>query len=59
MFGRPLLYGIGADGAKGLNRILNIIKEDLKTNLGLVGLTDINDVNEKIIAENFFKNINY
>ena len=29
MLGRPLMYGIGADGEKGLRRILDIIKESL------------------------------
>ena len=28
MIGRPLMYGIGADGAKGLRRILDIIKDE-------------------------------
>ncbi len=59
MFGRPLMYAIGADGAKGLRRIINLIKEELSTNLGLVGLTDINKVDKKIIAEKFFKDIKY
>ena len=59
MFGRPLMYAIGADGAKGLRRIINLIKEELSTNLGLVGLTDIHEVDKKIIAEKFFKDIKY
>ena len=59
MFGRPLMYAIGADGAQGLRRIINLIKEELSTNLGLVGLTDINEVDKKIIAEKFFKDIKY
>ena len=59
MIGRPLMYGVGADGAKGLRRILNIIKEELSTTLGLVGLTDINDVSSEIIAEKFFKDMKY
>ena len=59
MFGRPLMNAIGADGAKGLRRIINLIKEELSTNLGLVGLTDINKVDKKIIAEKFFKDIKY
>ncbi len=59
MFGRPLMYAIGADGARGLRRIINLIKEELSTNLGLVGLTDINEVDKKIIAEKFFKDIKY
>ena len=59
MLGRPLMYAVGADGARGLRRIINLIKEELSTNLGLVGLTNINDVNEKIIAENYLKDIKY
>ena len=59
MIGRPLMYGMGADGAKGLRRILNIIKEELSTTLGLVGLNDINDISSEIIAEKFFKDMKY
>ena len=59
MLGRPLMYAIGADGARGLKRIINLIKEELSTNLGLVGLNNINEVDEKIIAEKYFKDIKY
>ena len=53
MIGRPLMYAMGADGANGLRRIVDIIKEETSTTLGLVGLTDINDVSKEIIAEKF------
>ena len=53
------MYGMGADGSKGLRRILNIIKEELSTTLGLVGLNDINDISSEIIAEKFFKDMKY
>ena len=59
MLGRPLMYGIGADGEKGLRRILDIIKDELSTALGLVGLTDINDVSSEIIAKKFIQNMKY
>ena len=59
MLGRPLMYAVGADGAKWLRRLINLIKEELSTNLGLVGLTDINNVDEKIIAEKYLKDIRY
>tara|TARA_B100001540_G_scaffold215472_1_gene190178 strand:+ start:33 stop:1196 length:1164 start_codon:yes stop_codon:yes gene_type:complete len=59
MLGRPLMYAVGADGARGLRRIINLIKEELSTNLGLVGLTNINDVDEQIIAKKYFKDIKY
>ena len=59
MLGRPLMYGIGADGKKGLRRILDIIKDELSTALGLVGLTDINHVSSEIIAKKFIQNMKY
>ena len=59
MLGRPLMYGIGADGSRGLKKILNIIKEELSTALGLVGLTDVNEINSEIIAEKYNPNIKY
>jgi L-lactate dehydrogenase (cytochrome) len=59
MLGRPLMYGIGSDGEKGLRRVLDIIKDELSTALGLVGLTDINDVTSEIIAKKFIENMKY
>ena len=59
MIGRPLMYAIGADGARGLRKVLDIIKGELSTTLGLVGLTDINEITSNIIAEKFFKEIKY
>jgi len=59
MIGRPLMYAIGADGARGLRKVLDIIKGELSTTLGLVGLTDINEITSDIIAEKFFKEIKY
>ena len=59
MIGRPLMYAIGADGARGLRKILEIIKGELSTTLGLVGLTDINEITSDIIAQKFFKDMKY
>ena len=44
---------------KGLRRILDIIKDELSTALGLVGLTDISDVSSEIIAKKFIQNMKY
>jgi L-lactate dehydrogenase (cytochrome) len=59
MLGRPLMYGIGADGESGLRRVLDIIKDELSTALGLVGLTDVNDISSEIIAKKFIENMKY
>jgi len=59
MMGRPLMYGIGADQKNGLNRVLEIIREELSISLGLVGLTDINEVNNEVISKKYFENMKY
>ena len=59
MLGRPLMYGIGADGERGLRRVLDIFKDELSTALGLVGLTDVNDISSEIIAKKFIENMKY
>ena len=53
------MYGIGADGESGLRRVLDIIKDELSTTLGLVGLTDVNDISSEIIAKKFIENMKY
>ena len=59
MIGRPLMYAIGADGARGLRKIIEIIIGELSTTLGLVGLTDINKISSDIVAQKFFKDMKY
>ncbi len=59
MIGRPLMYAMGADGKKGLRRIVEIIKEEASTTLGLVGLNDINDVTSNIVIDNTLNKVNY
>ena len=46
-------------GPRGLRKILDIIKGELSTTLGLVGLTDINEITSDIIAQKFFKDMKY
>ena len=59
MIGRPVMYAMGADGRKGLRRIVVIIKEEASTTLGLVGLNDINDVTSEIVIENTINKVDY
>ncbi len=59
MIGRPVMYAMGADGKKGLRRIVEIIKEEASTTLGLVGLNDINDVTSEIVTDNIINKVNY
>ena len=59
MIGRPVMYAMGADGKKGLRRIVEIIKEEVSTTLGLVGLNDINEVTSEIVIDNSINKVNY
>ncbi len=59
MIGRPVMYAMGADGRKGLRRIVEIIKEEASTTLGLVGLNDINDVTSNIVIDSTVNKVNY
>ena len=58
MIGRPVMYAMGADGRKGLRRIVEIIKEEASTTLGLVGLNDINDVTSNIVIDSTINKVN-
>ena len=59
MIGRPVMYAMGADGKKGLRRIVEIIKEEASTTLGLVGLNDINDITSNIVIDSTVNKVNY
>ena len=59
MIGRPVMYAMGADGRKGLRRIVEIIKEEASTTLGLVGLNNINDVTSNIVIDSTVNKVNY
>lgn len=51
MIGRPLLFALGAEGAKGLNALLRILGEDTSLALAQVGLKDVEDVGPGILVE--------
>ena len=50
MLGRPLLYALGADGARGLSSLLDAIAESLLVAMAQIGLSDINDINTTHLA---------
>jgi L-lactate dehydrogenase (cytochrome) len=44
MLGRPLLYGIGAAGADGLDAVIDLIIEQIDNTLAQIGQPDINQI---------------
>ncbi|MBD0415678.1 alpha-hydroxy acid oxidase [Oryzicola mucosus] len=48
--GRAFLYGLGADGERGVTAALEIIRKELDITMALCGLRDIKQVDRRIIA---------
>ena len=44
--GRPYLYGLGALGKKGVEKVIEILIKELNTTLLLAGETDVNNLGE-------------
>ena len=42
--GRPYLYGLGALGQQGVEKVIEILAKELNTTLLLAGETDVNDL---------------
>ena len=49
MIGRAFLYGLGAMGAEGVTKCLEVISNELDLTMAFCGLKDINHVDESII----------
>lgn len=52
MVGRPVIYGLSADGEAGATHVLKCMLADLDMNLGLVGLTNCRDLKRNILRKN-------
>jgi len=47
--GRALLYGLAADGEKGVTRAINIMRGELDTTLALMGRTSVRDLDRTVL----------
>ncbi len=47
MLGRPMLYAIGANGARGLSAYIDLLAEEIDVTLTQIGLTDVADIDER------------
>lgn len=56
MIGRSYLYGLGAYGEKGVTKAFEIIANELDLSMAFCGLTDINQVDEKILVPSTIPN---
>ena len=49
MMGRPYLFALGAEGARGLNALIRVLGEDASLTLAQLGLKDVRDVSPDIL----------
>jgi isopentenyl diphosphate isomerase/L-lactate dehydrogenase-like FMN-dependent dehydrogenase len=49
MIGRPWLYGLAADGERGVDRALQILAAEVDRTLALIGVPCFEDVDERVL----------
>ncbi len=54
MLGRPLLYALGADGARGLASLLDALVNELGVAMAQLGLADLGDIRASHLVPNDF-----
>jgi isopentenyl diphosphate isomerase/L-lactate dehydrogenase-like FMN-dependent dehydrogenase len=52
LIGRPYVYGLAADGAAGVERVIEILKEELKRTMTLMGVSSIGELDRSLLIEN-------
>jgi len=50
MLGRPFMYGIGAAGAQGLAKVIDVLASEMSLTLTQLGRPDINDIDRSVIV---------
>ena len=51
MLGRPLLYALGADGARGLATLIDILAEEIGTTMAQIGRTRIAAIDAGVLVD--------
>ena len=46
MLGRPLLYAIGADGARGLATMIDLLRDEVSVTLAQLGVCNVEDIDD-------------
>ncbi len=52
LIGRPYLYGLGAAGADGVARVINILRNEFAMAMALCGKTSIAEINSSVLWDN-------
>jgi isopentenyl diphosphate isomerase/L-lactate dehydrogenase-like FMN-dependent dehydrogenase len=49
MIGRPYIWGLAVSGERGVTQVIELLREEFKVALGLVGCSRVNEITRKII----------
>jgi len=50
LVGRPSIYAAAGYGAKGVSRVLQLLKDEFRTAMMLCGTTKVNEINDSMVA---------
>jgi (S)-mandelate dehydrogenase len=50
LLGRPMLYALGADGARGLTDLVDALQEDIAVTLAQIGLRRVQDIDHRALG---------
>lgn len=50
LIGRPMLWGLGAAGQEGVEKVLDILKYEMIHAMKLLGCTSLNDINSDLVS---------
>ena len=48
--GRPLFWGLAVNGSEGVQRVLEILRQELDQAMGYCGITSISDIDSSIVT---------
>ena len=49
--GRPVLWGLAADGQRGVERVLELLRAEVDLAMGLCGCASVGEINEDLIFQ--------
>ena len=50
MLGRALLYGLGADGERGLTKVIELLRNEISITMAQIGCTSVQQINQSVIS---------
>jgi isopentenyl diphosphate isomerase/L-lactate dehydrogenase-like FMN-dependent dehydrogenase len=49
LIGRPYIWGLVVDGAAGVQRVVDILRDELETAMGLCGATSLDKISRQLL----------